>query len=240
MKPIERISIVEQVIERLEEYIVENNLKKGDKMLTEKEVCEMLGAGRSTVREAYRMMQALGIIEVKRGKGVYFIRLQEDAREAEVAQWFKSNGQHVADYMEVRYAIEVMAASLAVKRVDEEKISKLKELNDKEIQDINTYPSGKKKATKMTLYDEEFHHMITQMTENDLLIKIEKNIAECLADYRNQVFMLDENIERAHASHQKIIGALESGNRELIQKMVVSHLDDSLKDMEEVQKENLE
>ena len=59
MKPIERISVVEQVIERLEEYITENNLKKGDKMPTEKEVCEMLEAGRSTVREAYRMMQAL-------------------------------------------------------------------------------------------------------------------------------------------------------------------------------------
>lgn len=237
MKPIERISVVEQVIERLEEYITENNLKKGDKMPTEKEVCEMLEAGRSTVREAYRMMQALGIIEVKRGKGVYFVRLQEDAREAEVAEWFRSNGQHIADYMQVRCAIESMAVKVAMQKMNEQKINQLKELCQKAMQDIDT-KIGKRRAMRMTLYDEEFHHMITEMTGNDLLIKIERNIAECLTDYRNQVFMLEENIERAHTSHRKIIEAFENGNEELALERVSNHLESSLKDMEYVEKEN--
>ena len=69
MKPIERISIVDQVINNLKEYIVEGNIDVGDKMPTEKEICEMYGVGRSTAREAYRMMQAIDMIDVRRGKG---------------------------------------------------------------------------------------------------------------------------------------------------------------------------
>ena len=42
----------------LKDYIVEQNVAVGDKMPTEKEICEMYGVGRSTAREAYRMMQA--------------------------------------------------------------------------------------------------------------------------------------------------------------------------------------
>ena len=70
MKPIERISIVDQVINNLKDYIVEQNVAVGDKMPTEKEICEMYGVGRSTAREAYRMMQAIDMIDVKRGKPV--------------------------------------------------------------------------------------------------------------------------------------------------------------------------
>lgn len=45
MKPIERISIVDQVINNLKDYIVEQNVAVGDKMPTEKEICEMYGVG---------------------------------------------------------------------------------------------------------------------------------------------------------------------------------------------------
>lgn len=70
MKPIERISIVDQVINNLKEYIVEGNIDVGDKMPTEKEICEMYGVGRSTAREAYRMMQAIDMIDVRRGRAL--------------------------------------------------------------------------------------------------------------------------------------------------------------------------
>ena len=94
MKPIERISIVDQVINNLKDYIVEQNVAVGDKMPTEKEICEMYGVGRSTAREAYRMMQAIDMIDVKRGKGAYFKGVpSERTDDSCVACWFKEHGQ---------------------------------------------------------------------------------------------------------------------------------------------------
>ena len=84
MKPIERISIVDQVINNLKDYIVERNVAVGDKMPTEKEICEMYGVGRSTAREAYRMMQAIDMIDVKRGKGAYFKGVPERAHRRQL------------------------------------------------------------------------------------------------------------------------------------------------------------
>ena len=235
MRPIERISIVEQVIDRLTQYIVENNLVTGDKMPTENEVCQMLGAGRSTVREAYRMMQAMGILEVRRGKGIFFIKFPKDVREAEVAEWFKENGQNIADYMEVRLAIETMAVKLALHNYEEKKVEELKEFALSEKKRIARTEDASKRAVKMTLYDEEFHEFITEMSGNDLLMKIERNISECLADYRNQIFMLEENIERAHESHWNIITVFEERNEQAALEQVILHLNSSLTDMEKVQ-----
>ena len=96
MKPIERISIVDQVINNLKDYIVEQNVAVGDKMPTEKEICEMYGVGRSTAREAYRMMQAIDMIDVKRGKGAYFKGVpSERTDDSCVACWFKEHGQRL-------------------------------------------------------------------------------------------------------------------------------------------------
>ena len=50
LKSIARISVVDQAIQNLQNYITDNNLQPGDKLPTEKEVCEMMGIGRSTAR----------------------------------------------------------------------------------------------------------------------------------------------------------------------------------------------
>ncbi len=234
MKPIERISVVEQVMERLKEYIVENQIEPGDKIPTEKEICEMLGTGRSTVREAYRMLQAQGILEAQRGKGVYFKRLQEETKEAEVVEWFKSNGQRVADYIEVRSGIEIMAIKLSVHRFNPKDIQELKEIHERGMREVKAETAKRKKAIKMALYDEEFHHKITRITKNDLLIKIEKIISECLAEYRNQTFLLDENVNRANKSHEKIVNALVNKDMSEAILQMTLHLEDSLEDMENI------
>ena len=75
--------MVDQTIDWLKEYIEENQLKEGDRMPTEQEVCNMCGIGRSTVREAYRMMQALKITSPIREGSLF---KKEEAGEAMVGR----------------------------------------------------------------------------------------------------------------------------------------------------------
>ena len=72
LKSIARISVVDQAIQNLQNYITDNNLQPGDKLPTEKEVCEMMGIGRSTAREAYRMLKAMDYVTADSGKGHFF------------------------------------------------------------------------------------------------------------------------------------------------------------------------
>ncbi|MFZ0368753.1 MAG: GntR family transcriptional regulator [Halobacillus sp.] len=63
--------VYEGVLYQLKSYIDENQLKPGDKLPSERELSEQLNVGRSSIREAFRAMELLGLIETKRGEGTY-------------------------------------------------------------------------------------------------------------------------------------------------------------------------
>ena len=67
MKSIERMPVVEQVTARLKEYIQSDERQVGEKLPTERELCDDLNVGRSTLREAVRILQASGFVENRPG-----------------------------------------------------------------------------------------------------------------------------------------------------------------------------
>lgn len=72
LKSIARISVVDQAIQNLQNYITDNNLQPGDKLPTEKEVCEMMGIGRSTARRSLPNVKSNGLCNCDSGKGHFF------------------------------------------------------------------------------------------------------------------------------------------------------------------------
>ena len=154
MKTIERMSIVQQVIGNLISYMEDNHCQPGDKMPTEKEICEMLGVGRSTVREAYRMLQAMDKVEAVQGKGVFVADPTQKEKENGL-NWFKKNGSTMEDFMEIRIALETMAVRLAVRRADDQDIRKLEKTHQYFLKAI-----AEKNEVTMASYDEAFHNQI--------------------------------------------------------------------------------
>ncbi|WP_394218004.1 FadR/GntR family transcriptional regulator [Halobacillus trueperi] len=66
-----RGKVYEGVLQQLKSYIEEHRLKPGDKLPSERELSEQLNVGRSSIREAFRAMELLGLIETRRGEGTY-------------------------------------------------------------------------------------------------------------------------------------------------------------------------
>ena len=71
LKKINNKSMVQQVIDRLTQAILDKQLRPGDKIPTETELAESLGIGRSTVREAIKILVYIGVLEIKRAEGTY-------------------------------------------------------------------------------------------------------------------------------------------------------------------------
>lgn len=61
----------EQISERIIQLILDENLKQGDRLPKEAVLVERLGAGRSTVREAMKLLQSRNIVRIKQGSGTY-------------------------------------------------------------------------------------------------------------------------------------------------------------------------
>jgi GntR family transcriptional repressor for pyruvate dehydrogenase complex len=66
---VKKDSVVLMVIERIKEALIHRELKPGDYLPSETELTKNLGVGKSSVREAIKMLQAMGVLEVRRGQG---------------------------------------------------------------------------------------------------------------------------------------------------------------------------
>ena len=71
LSPINSQSVVQSVIDRITEGIIEGELKPGDQIPTEHELSSLLNVSRNTVREAIRILIAYGVLEVRRAEGTF-------------------------------------------------------------------------------------------------------------------------------------------------------------------------
>ena len=203
LKSIARISVVDQAIQNLQNYITDNNLQPGDKLPTEKEVCEMMGIGRSTAREAYRMLKAMDYVTAIQGKGIFLSDKYRKNDSNEMAlEWFRENGRSMIEFMEVRMAIEPMAVRLAIPRATDSDIEALEKTHFLFQQALND-----KNTVKLLSYDELFHNQIMEFTDNQLMIRISQNITECFRSYRSKAFAVDKIMGNAVTPHANYRGS---------------------------------
>ena len=125
LRPVERTSTASVVARQLLDELSKDQFVSGTRLPSEREMADTLGVGRSTLREAMSALDLLGIIEVRPGSGSY---LKADSSQLlpQALKWGLALGQpENQDLIEVREHLEVLAASLAAKRADDDDIARL-------------------------------------------------------------------------------------------------------------------
>src|SRR5579864_3402644 len=68
---VQRVSLSDHIVEQIAELISRGALKPGDRIPTEKQLCEKFGVGRTSVREALRSLTVMGVLESQMGEGTF-------------------------------------------------------------------------------------------------------------------------------------------------------------------------
>ena len=154
-KVIDKERSYEKVVHQFVDMIASGQLKPGDKLLPERELAARMEISRAVLREAFRVMESLGIIESRIGSGRYLPR-------ADINLFGLSEGQeHLALYlsfMEARSYIEVGTAELAARRAAAEDLDRIKKAVQVEINQENFIKC-----------DSEFHLSISAAAHNSVL-----------------------------------------------------------------------
>ena len=230
MKPVEKVSIIDDVAAQMKDYILSGEVEVGDKFLTEKEISSRLAVGRSTVRESLRLLEAMGYIEMRAGKGAFVAKTSEDDPDV-LYRWFASHEPELIDVMEVRMAIEPLAVRLAAARGTAEEIEEIGRAHDNFVQALE-----KNDVLGLASSDELFHELIVRASHNRLLIAINKSVAKCLIEYRTRSFAVKQNMKNALAPHRAILENLLKKNADEAMRVMQEHLAISLKDISSVVK----
>lgn len=226
MEAVERVPVVQQVVNSLKAYIMEGTVAVGDKLPTEMELCEALSVGRGTLREAMRILQATGFVELRPGRGAFVARVREPEKE-DLVRWFAQNEVELKDVIEVRTAIEPLGIKLAIERATPADIRALREIQKK-----SEAAAQKDDAQGMALCDEQFHAYIMECSRNKLLISLNKQIAACLKSFRNKTFYIPHNVENFLPAHAAIIRAFEAKDSAQGEKCMLAHLGRVYDDLE--------
>jgi GntR family transcriptional repressor for pyruvate dehydrogenase complex len=228
MVPVQKMPITEQVISRLKASIACGDYQEGKKLPSEQSLCLELKVGRSTLREAFRVLQTMGYIELKPGRGA-FVQSTTGNEIVNARDWFRENAPQLKDFIEVREAIESLAIRIAIERGTEEEYSRIEEINEGFLLSV-----GMNDIPGMARLDEAFHEAIVNMTHNYLLMNINNLVSKEFRKYRSISFGVHANAESASDSHQKIVAALKARDERLAIESVVYHLNRVISDMESI------
>jgi GntR family transcriptional repressor for pyruvate dehydrogenase complex len=225
---IDRVSISDQVAKQLQSLITSGEFKVGDKLPTENELCAQFGVGRSTVREALRVLVAMGMVRILPGKGAFVAKNEDNSFDA-IKYWFTEKHAELSELIEVRMAIEPLAIRLAIQRASDESIRQIQEIHS-----AFKAAALKQDHIELAILDESFHNAIIYASGNSLLIKIGKLIADAMKEFRARSFAVHENISHATIPHERIVEAILKKDEKAGVEAMMNHLALSKEDMEKV------
>jgi GntR family transcriptional regulator, transcriptional repressor for pyruvate dehydrogenase complex len=198
----------EQIVEQVEQAILTRVLKEGDRLPSEREMLGQFGVSRATVREALRVLQSRGLIEVRHGDpgGPVVIADPGAGVTSVLASLARAEQIQLADVVQLRMVIEAAAAGLAAK-APRERIGPVRAVYDEMV----ACPD----RAALRRLDVLFHRRVAEATGNPLMALI----AEALHQFGSVALGLSdlpfgEARSQAAKVHGLILTAIEAGDAE--------------------------
>lgn len=209
-----RTSAVDQVVEYMKLAIRSGKYQTGDKLPNEATLSSMIGVGRSTLREAMRILAAYGMVEIRQGDGTFVVN-QVAERFFDVLGYMPAS--NIQEIMNLRYTVEVGAIIMVYNKLTKEDFSILQGYIDQ----LN----AKYGIEVCALADRNFHKHLMNITGNQLLIPIEEFLNQMRRNILYQSFSDKRFVDEARKSHENILAALKTKNRDACIEAMLIHLD---------------
>jgi len=208
--------VPELILDEITRLITEGILKPGDRLPSESELAERFGVGRSSLREAMRALQLLGIVEVIQGKGTF---LRQTHMLPLATDWARlSRMGLISQVMEARQIIEVAIAQLAAERATEEDIAVMRAaIRRAEEAHGDSVISGEASV--------DFHLALAEATHNEVLALMYKTVRDLYLETARQTQMTPESAENRLQDHRQILESVEQQDPELASKLMAEHID---------------
>ena len=220
----QKVLVSDEIIEQIKNLILEGKLRPGDQLPSETKMASQMKVGRSTIREALKVLIHLGFIERKNKVAVISDRIQETVSPHDIVERFKKQ-RNVLDMIEFRKIIEPDMASLAAIRSDKMDISLLQK-------DVDAMTKYKDDPEAFLKYDHHFHLHIAQGAKNQILIEVIRGIQDILEKTQGHIIRKSTTIsERSLEFHRNIFNAIKNSKSELARNKMFEHLLDIEKEV---------
>jgi GntR family transcriptional regulator, transcriptional repressor for pyruvate dehydrogenase complex len=218
LTPINRMTVGEEIVHRLTNFIIDQGMKPGDKLPSERELMARLAVGRSSLREAVKILSGIGLIQVV-GRGGMFVGGGETSVLSKPLAWALLLGEKSThEVIEARRAVEVSLAGLAAQRATPEALVEIEH-------HLTGLSASIDDPEAFTRHDIEFHIAVARAAQNRVLGHILETLKYILQAWIESVISSNSGHPRSYEEHIPIVAAIQARDPEGARAAMGTHLD---------------
>jgi GntR family transcriptional repressor for pyruvate dehydrogenase complex len=213
---VRRTKIYEEVAHRIEHFILEK-LRPGDKLPAERELAQQFGVSRSSIRDAIRSLELVGLVEPRQGVGTVVREISADQLFNPLANVLMHKRQLVAELLDVRKMLEPHLAARAATNASAEEISAIEEVLRRQDERI--------RQSKLAIEEEiEFHYAIAKASGNSVMVKVVDVLMDLLRKIRERSLQVNGRQEKSLAGHRSVLAAIRQHDAAAAETTMYRHL----------------
>src|ERR1700761_6787635 len=218
--PIERTTLAASAFEQLISNVVHGKWKAGERLPAERELCQQLGIARTTLREALKAMELVGMLESRIGEGTFVCPRSEFLSRPLLWAFTGTDHAELADLLEARVFMERHLAGLAAERGTPEELAEIENTISRMAENIAAGES-------VTDADMAFHLTVAQAAHNEVLANAAQLIRSVMKYWIHLKLTMAAVPEMAMERHKLIFAAIRSRDAESARRLMQDHLNET-------------
>jgi GntR family transcriptional repressor for pyruvate dehydrogenase complex len=215
--PIKSTRIYEEIVRQVKTMIAEGRLKGGDRLPPERDLAEKFVVSRTSVREALRALESLGLVEIRAGEGTFIREVSIDALVEPLALLMASQREATGELFEARRLLEPSLAALAASRATPEEIQEMERILEEQAREIGAGRTG-------LAQDAQFHAAIGAASHNRAITRITHAIIDLLTQSREESLNTPGRPTRSHEDHRRVVAAIRARDAEAARVAMLEHI----------------
>ncbi len=214
--PFRRPVLNELIRDYVKRYILDHGLSAGDPLPSETQLAQELGVGRGSVREAIKALQSSGIVEVRRGNGLFVRPYTFDPILETLSYGMRFDTTTLAELAQIRVLLERAAIEDAVRQMGAADLGRLEGLMDVWEQRVQT-------EGPVSDIDEQFHRVLYGTLNNQTLMKLLEVFWIAFENLDNPVIQDARPAEHDFENHRAILDAVKARDADLARQLMMRH-----------------
>lgn len=220
LQTVKKTRVYEAIVAQLTSLILEGEIKPGEKLPSERELCDQFGVGRNSVREATRALESARLVETRQGEGT-FVTAHPESMVHMISEKVSSDAESGIHHLfEARMVLEPQIAALAAERVTGAELEDLEDTLRRQHGAVEGGGLGLEEDT-------QFHLGLAEAAKNQFLHHLLSSLLNTLSEMRERSLGRDESARfRSWEAHQEILDAVSNKDQNKAVAGMISHLVD--------------
>jgi GntR family transcriptional regulator, transcriptional repressor for pyruvate dehydrogenase complex len=215
---VRRNKVYEEVAKQIERLILKK-LKPGDKLPSERELAEKLQVSRSSIRDAIRGLELMGLVEPRQGAGTIVCDRSSVSPIDPFGSVLKRRQELVTELLDFRKMLEPPLAARAAAHASPDEISEMEDI-------LRRQEQKQIQGDAAVAEDAEFHYSIALASDNSVVLKVLDILMDLLRDTRERSLQVEGRPQKSLAGHRRILAAIKRHDAEGAKAAMRRHIED--------------